>query len=196
MDKNLELVIRYRNGDESAFDELLNNHRKMIYGVIYSLDLNLGDFKVDEESLFQEGSLALLKCVNSFEENKGTKFSSFAFLSIRSRIATIYRNNYKYYKHESYSIDADDKDVDYHISMANMCVCEDPVMYHKELEFSDKLNKFLDNLSSVDQKILAYRQDDYSYKEVSKALGLSPKQVDNRIASIKRKLRKFLKNNE
>lgn len=165
MDKNLELIRNIKNGDEKSFEILLENHKKMIYKIIYSTNVDYGDFQIDVDSLFQEGSLTLYKSVFTFEEDKGMRFTSYAYMTIRARINTCIRDT-KYLGDEIYSIDNCDNQ-DYHLSMASLCVSENPIAYHRELEFQKTLDKFVSNLDEEDQLIFKMRADNISYKEIS-----------------------------
>ena len=144
MDENLQLVKRVRNGDEEAFRILLENHRKMIYSLIYNSSLEMGDYAIDIEEVFQEASLILYQAVFSFEEDKKVKFTSYAYLVLKNRIRNVFRSFYNIYKEETYSIDSHEHQ-DYFLSLA---IKEDPIGYHKEQEFRQKLNHFMNRLTS------------------------------------------------
>ncbi len=150
MDENLELINRIRNGDGEAFKALLENHKKMIYKLIYGLTLEAGDFAIDVGEVFQEASLVLYRAVFTFEEDKNVKFSSYAYLVLKNRIRNVFRSYYNIHKEETYSIDSREHQ-DYLLSLA---VKEDPVRYHKEQEFRKRLDRFMKDLSSEDKQIL------------------------------------------
>ena len=57
MDENIELIRQIRNGDDKAFETLLENHKKMIYKLIYNSTLEAGDYAIDVEEVFQEASV-------------------------------------------------------------------------------------------------------------------------------------------
>lgn len=194
MDKNLELVKRIKNGDEKSYEILLMNHKNMIYKIINTADIYRGDYIADTESLFQEGSIALYNAVFTFEENKGMCFTSYAYMIIRSRINTYLRDD-RSFLDDMCSID-NNPCIDYHISMSNLCIAENPITYHKELEFEETLNKFVDNLNSEDRQIFEMRSNDLSYKQISERLKINTKRVDNRLRLLRRRLKKYLEENE
>ena len=187
MDENLELVRRIRNGDEEAFEMLLENHKKMIYKLIYNSTLEAGDYAIDVDEVFQEASLILYRAVFTFEEDKKVKFSSYAYLVLKSRIRNVFRSYYNIYKEESYSIDSHEHQ-DYLLSLA---IKEDPIRYHKEQEFRKRLDRFIEDLSAQDRQILELRGDQLSYKEISNLLHISTKKIDNRLRILRKRMGQY-----
>ena len=192
MDENLQLVKRVRNGDEEAFRILLENHRKMIYSLIYNSSLEMGDYAIDIEEVFQEASLILYQAVFSFEEDKKVKFTSYAYLVLKNRIRNVFRSFYNIYKEETYSIDSHEHQ-DYFLSLA---IKEDPIGYHKEQEFRQKLNHFMNALPVQDRQILEMRGNKLSYKEISKQLHISTKKIDNRLRVLRKRMGTYLKDDK
>ena len=189
MDENIELIKRIRNGDDEAFETLLENHKKMIYKLIYNSTLEAGDYAIDVEEVFQEASLILYRAVFTFEEDKKVKFSSYAYLVLKSRIKNVFRSYYNIYKEESYSIDSREHQ-DYLLSLA---IKEDPIKYHKEQEFRKRLDRFIDDLSDQDRQILELRGDELSYKDISNLLHISTKKIDNRLRILRKRMEQYLK---
>ena len=188
MDENLALVKQIRNGDEDAFKLLLERHRKMIYKLIYGSSLDAGDYAIDVEEVFQEASLILYRAVFTFEEDKNVKFSSYAYLVLKNRIKNVIRSYYNIYKEEPYSIDSHEHQ-DYFLSLA---IKEDPIRYHKEQEFRQRLDRFIANLSDQDRQILELRGDELSYKEIASLLHVSTKKIDNRLRILRKRMGKYL----
>lgn len=195
MDKYSEYINAIKNGNEEYFNIILEDHRKLIYKIIYNYTLEKGDYMLDTDSLFQEGSLALYKAIFSFEEDKGMSFSSYAYMVIRSKLNTLVRDELKRFEDEHYSID-NYPNIDYHVSMSNLCVAENPVAYHKEIEFERKLDDFLEKLSVEDRAIIEMRDDNASYKQISERLHINTKRVDNRLRVLRNKLKKYLEDEE
>lgn len=194
MDKNIELIEKIKNGDEESFNMLLENHRRMIYKIIYNFDLQHGDYLADIDSLFQEGSIALYKAVFTYEKEKGMCFTSYAYMVIRGRICTYLRDT-KELSEEIYSID-NCENIDYHLSMSSTYVSDNPINYQRELEFEETLNNFVSKLSEEDKQIFEMRSDNLSYKQISERLKINTKKVDNRLAALRKELKKCIKEKE
>ena len=148
MKENIELIRQIRNdrNAQEAFTKLLKQFKPMIYKIIYSNQLDKGDFRIDENDLFQEGSLALYKAALSYEEERNVRFSSYAYMVIRSRIRQILRSASK-----SYGDDVSlDTSVDYSLKFS---VRDNPSDYHREERFREELEAFMESLAEEDRRI-------------------------------------------
>lgn len=190
MDYIEELVKRVKKGDDAAFTELLGIYQKMIYKLIYNNNLMTGDYMQDVDSLFQEGSLALFDSCYSFEEGKGARFSTYAYMVIRARLNTYIRNN-KIMNDDCFSIDNTNA-IDYRSLISSLLVTENPIEYHRQKEFERILNEFISNLSKEDKQIVKMRYFDLSYKQISERLKINTKRVDNRLRVLRNKLKSYL----
>lgn len=185
MDDNNKLIKRIKDGDNEAFDELLLNNKKLIYSLIYSFDLQCGDYVIDEDDLFQEGCLALYEAVFTYEDRRDTKFSSYAYILIRSKLANYITRYYRIYNKECLSIN-EMSNIDRYCRNA---VSDVPFIYHQQNELKSHLGKFLKTLSLEDRMIIDMRKNDYSYKEISDRLKINTKKIDNRLATIRKDLK-------
>lgn len=88
-DKNLELIKRYREGDERAGEELATLNSPLIYNVA-------GRFSgrgIDKEELFEMGSLGLVKAINTFDFSRECAFSTYAVPLIFGEIRRFLRDD-------------------------------------------------------------------------------------------------------
>lgn len=73
-DKNPKLILKYRNGDEEAGEELVNLNTPLIYSIA-------GRFSgrgVEMSDLIECGLLGLVKAINTFDTERGCAFSTYA----------------------------------------------------------------------------------------------------------------------
>src|ERR1041385_5617108 len=82
--QDLKLVLRARNGDESALDQLMRRYTGFVRLKASSYFLAGGD----SEDLIQEGLIGLYKAVRDFRTDKETSFRSFAELCVTRQIIT------------------------------------------------------------------------------------------------------------
>ena len=87
---NEELIQAIRSGDDPQgnTERLYTQNIKLIESVVrryQSIE--------DHDDLFQEGSMALISAVNTWDENAGSGFSSYAWTQIRKAIQRYYENN-------------------------------------------------------------------------------------------------------
>ena len=82
--EDLHLVIRSRNGDDSALDALMRRYTGFVRLKASSYFIAGGE----SEDLIQEGLIGLYKAVRDFRSDKETSFRSFAELCITRQIIT------------------------------------------------------------------------------------------------------------
>lgn len=191
MEKYSEIIKEIKNGNKDAFNIIYEDHRKMIYKIIYGHKLEKGDYLMDVDSLFQEGSLALYDAVFSYREEKGMSFTAYAYMVIRGRINTYIRDTYKKSEEENTSLE-NARNIESLISKSAYCISESPVAYHREMEFRRKLSEFVSKLPHEDKEILIMRSEDLSYKQISERLNTNAKHVDNRLTILRKRLKKHL----
>ena len=181
-----KLIRRIRNYDKEAFGELLEVFQRMIYKIIYSFNLDNGDFRVDENDLFQEACLALYDAVFTYEEDRNVQFLTYAYMVIRSRISTQLRCLSRSQGEDLVSLD---NRLDHSLKFA---VSEDPVQYHQDEILKEKYERFLITLNEEDRRILELRDEDLSYKQIAEELHISVKKVDNRLRNMKKRFKRFI----
>ena len=182
------MIDRIRNGEEDAFRLLLKRYHRMIYRIINSFRLENGDYAVDKNDLYQEASLALYHAAFTFQRDRNTKFSSYVFLIIRSRLINVLREYHRTYEEEKYSID-NAENLDHRSSY---CIRDNALDYHRENEFKEYLDQFLKELTPEDRTILAMRVEDCSYQQIAQRLQINTKRVDNRLRKLRIRLRDHL----
>ncbi|MBR2802043.1 MAG: sigma-70 family RNA polymerase sigma factor [Erysipelotrichaceae bacterium] len=183
-----EAIRRIQAGEDEAFTVILEKYRPLIYSFLRSLPEAAGAYIVDRDDLIQEGIIALHEACCTYREERGTVFSTFAYLVIRRKMHRVfYRENSRYLK-EYYSLDqyaeAD------HLSLLTASrVGEDPVGAYNARQKQQELSEMLSRLSREDSRILEMRSRSCSYSEIAAELGTTAKRVDNRLQRLKRRFR-------
>ena len=192
---NEKLVTRIKSGDQDAYKELLEAFNNMIRKLINTYSIEMGDYKFDYEDIYQEACLALYQACTNYKDDQGMQFSSYAYLLIRSRVINRIRKNYRVYKDEYFSID-NYENAEYDRHLVTTAVSDNPVAYHYKKSFNDQMYSFYNGLIKLDQDIIRLRSIGKTYKEISNDLGVSTKKIDNRLRFIKKKLKKYILDNE
>ncbi|KPU44029.1 RNA polymerase sigma-F factor [Oxobacter pfennigii] len=88
-EKMRELLIKMRNGDNSARDEFIKGNLRLVLSVIQRFN-NRGEY-VDD--LFQVGCIGLIKAIDNFDLSQNVRFSTYAVPMIIGEIRRYLRDN-------------------------------------------------------------------------------------------------------
>ena len=81
-DEELRTFEKLRKGDRKAFDKIVTSNLKFVV----SIAKRYRKYGVNFADLISEGNLGLIKAVGNFDENKGTRFISYAVWWIKAYI--------------------------------------------------------------------------------------------------------------
>ena len=84
-----ELLVKARQGDMQAREELVNGNMKLVLSVIQNFS-NRGE---NPDDLFQVGCIGLIKAVDNFDITMDVKFSTYAVPMILGEIRRYLRDN-------------------------------------------------------------------------------------------------------
>ncbi len=158
-----ELVVAYAEGNNSAFDILLNRHRTNVYSYIYFIVRN----RELAEDIFQE---TFVKAIITIKQGRYTENGKFrAWIS---RIAhNLIIDNFRQEKNEQ-TVSNDDCEVDlFNNSKLSDGTIEDMMVKEQILSDVKRLIEYLpDNQKEV--LVLRYYQD-LSFKEIADITGVS-----------------------
>jgi len=190
--EDLNLVLRSRNGDDSALDALMRRYTGFVRLKASSYFIAGGE----SEDLIQEGLVGLYKAVRDFRSDKETSFRSFAELCITRQIITAIKTATRY-KHAplntyvSFSqtpAGQEDSDVTLGDALAGPSV-DDPVVCVISTEELQSLVFTLGTgLSPLESDALRLYLEGLSYEEMAEELGCDTKTVDNALQRVKRKV--------
>lgn len=174
-----QLVLNYRQGDASAFNELYERYMKTVKFFARNLYL-LG---ADYEDLLQEGMLGLIKAVNSYKEGESS-FRTFATLCIKSSLYTAVK---KYSATNALPLN---NSVEYSVLDKLNFFNENPEVETIKKEGVNELIKLIsDKLSKRELQILKLYLDGLSYDEISKNTNLNFKAIDNALQRARKKIK-------
>ena len=179
------LVDRFKNGDQAAFDEMVQRYWSRIYSMVHQLLRN----QQDAEEVTQDAFIRAHKGLVNFRGDSA--FSTWLY-QISTNLA---RNRYWYWwrrkRDKSVSFDAplgDESDS----TLADLIPAEvespDDITVNQEL--IDKISESMENLGAKHREILILRTvKNLSYEEISAILGISIGTVKSRIARARETLR-------
>lgn len=167
--------------------QLIKENMKLVSFVIKNKRLYIPN-RLDIQDLYQEGYVLLIKAANSYKENTGNEFSTYAintiYLGLRAFVDRYFEKRYSFqgdsldceiYKNNS---EKDDKK-----TWKDLLEDEDPGFEQIILEDAIKKSKIKDI-----EKIINFKIQGYEIKEIQKELGLSRPTVDKRLKGFKQEL--------
>ncbi|MFL5934805.1 MAG: RNA polymerase sporulation sigma factor SigH [Gaiellaceae bacterium] len=189
---DLQLVMRARNGDQKALDELIRRYTGFVRLKASSYFLAGGD----SEDLIQEGLIGLYKAVRDFRADKETSFRSFAELCVTRQIITAIKtatrfkhqplNQYVSFSHTPAGQDNDECTLGDALpgpSTNDPAVC---VISTEELQ--SLVFCLGTGLSSLEADALRCYLEGLSYEQMAEQLDCDCKTIDNALQRVKRKI--------
>ena len=191
--EDLQLVVRARNGDQSALDALIRRYNGFVRLKASSYFLAGGD----AEDLVQEGLIGLYKAVRDFRHDKETSFRSFAELCVTRQIITAIKtatrfkhsplNTYVSFSNTPAGQDSD-SDVTLGDALPGPSVDDPSVCVISTEELQSLVFALGTGLSKLEADALKLYLEGSSYEQMAEALGCDTKTIDNALQRVKRKV--------
>ena len=194
-----EIVEMSHQGDASAEEYLLDKYKNFVRSKARSYFL----VGADHEDIVQEGMIGLYKAIRDFRPDKLSSFRAFAELCITRQIITAIKtatrqkhiplNNYVSLNKPLYDEESDRTLLDV-IVEGRVSDPEELIINMENVgNIRTKINEVL---SGLEQEVLNAYLDGKSYQEIAEALGRHVKSIDNALQRVKRKLEKYLEENQ
>ena len=191
--EDLQLVLRARNGDSAARDEMIRRYTGFVRMKASSYFLAGGD----AEDLLQEGLIGLCKAIRDFRHDKETSFRSFAELCVTRQIITAIKtatrfkhqalNNYVSFSNTPAGQDPD-SDCTLGDALPGSHVDEPSVQVISSEELKSLVFSLGTGLSKLEADALRMYLEGSSYEDMAEELGCDTKTIDNALQRVKRKI--------
>ena len=191
--EDLQLVMRYRNGDSLALDQLVRRYSGFVRLKASSYFLAGGD----ADDLIQEGLIGFYKAVRDFRVDKETSFRSFAELCVTRQIITAIKtatrfkhrplNGYVSFSQTPAGHDAD-SDCALGDALPGPSVNDPSVCVISSEELESLVFCLGTGLSRLEADALRLYLEGSSYEEMAEELGCDTKAIDNALQRVKRKI--------
>lgn len=194
-----EIVVLARNNDSGAEEYLITKYRNYVKAKAKSYFL----IGADKDDIYQEGMIGLYKAIRDFRPDKLSSFRAFAELCITRQIITAIKtatrqkhiplNSYISLNKPIYDEESDRTLMDI-LSTIHISDPEELIISREEkIKIEHKMSEVL---SSLEMQVLNYYLDGKSYQEIACDLNRHAKSIDNALQRVKRKLEKYLKEQE
>lgn len=184
------LVARIQSGEHNAFRELVKSYDGLIKKVVNSTDVP----NDEKEDLYQEGLIGLYKAALSYEEGSNASFATFAGVCIKHSIISalrIYYGNKNKQLRSSLSLDTEDSDI--RETQGSSTFAQPDVQLIEKEEYDALIFKIDSILSPFERRVFKLYLNGTSYGEISRALHVPLKSVDNAVQRIRGKLKQLKK---
>ena len=191
--EDLQLVMRVRNGDEGAREQLIRRYTSFVRMKASSYFLAGGE----GDDLIQEGLIGLWKAVRDFRPDKETSFRSFAELCVTRQIITAIKtatrfkhqalNSYVSFSHTPAGQEPD-SDCTLGDALPGSHVDEPSVQVISTEELQSLVFCLGTGLSRLEHDALRFYLEGSSYEEMAELLDCDTKTIDNALQRVKRKI--------
>src|SRR5215471_169270 len=191
--EDLQLVLRARNGDQSAIDALIRRYTTFVRLKASSYFLAGGD----GDDLVQEGLIGLFKAVRDFRPDKETSFRSFAELCVTRQIITAIKtatrfkhsplNTYISFSHTPAGQESD-SDCTLGDALPGPGVNDPAVCVISTEELQSLVFSLGTGLSPLESNALRLYLEGSSYEQMAAELACDTKTIDNALQRVKRKI--------
>ena len=191
--EDLQLVVKARNGDGQALDQLIRRYTGFVRLKASSYFLAGGD----SEDLIQEGLIGLYKAVRDFRHDKETSFRSFAELCVTRQIITAIKtatrfkhsplNTYVSFSHTPAGQDPDGE-CTLGDALPGSSVNDPSVCVISTEELQSLVFALGSGLSKLEADALKLYLEGSSYEEMAELLDCDTKTIDNALQRVKRKI--------
>ena len=184
-----ELIKRFKEGDEVAFEQLLQRYKPLISKIARKYYIR----GYEIEDFYQIGAMAFYKAALTFEEKENATFYGYVLSCVRNKIVSQCR---KHMQKIDYATDYEDLAIV--MESSNIYTIEKSETL--EAEKNTKLHVYRTELSKLlakdhffgplEQICLEGFMEGLSYSEIAKKHGIDIKKVDNALMRIRAKIRK------
>ena len=195
-EKERECFKRWKDGDTSAKDELIEHNLRLVAHVIkkYSSGNN------DQDDLISIGTIGLIKAINTFNSEKGIRLATYAARCIENEILMHFRNLKKTAQDVSISDPIDIDSEGNPLTLMDIIYREDTIADDIDLKIkSEYLKKFISEIKEERERkiiIMRYGMDGnkpLTQREVAKALKISRSYVSRLEKKVLENMRKKFK---
>ncbi|URZ00617.1 sigma-70 family RNA polymerase sigma factor [Clostridium felsineum] len=185
------IIVQAKAGDNDAKTALINDNIKYVKKIANNFCLNNKGLSL--EDLIQEGIIAIIKAINSYDLNKNVKFSTYVYKMINFILISEIKKKYSYFKLPEHQVSkvVRFRRKAFELKLEDYCYkysCEKMGLSYKEyanMIYLSNINNisYLNGKKSFDKKVsigdkLSY--EDINYKKVEERIDLLSILSDNK----------------
>lgn len=179
------LLLRFRRGDDSAFEALVSRYMGLISSAAESFrTCALSSDDIDIEDFVQVGLMGLLSACKTFDEKKGKSFKNFALDCAKNRFRDMAKASSKKSAVPPDNIVSLD-------GFTSLCDENEGTLaeaLERKEYIRSRYREIKEKLSPFEYRVSRLYLSGYSYKECAERLKVDEKKVDNALTRIRKKL--------
>lgn len=184
--EEINLILKAQKGDTVALEAVISRYFWLVRSIVRKYFITNGN----EDDLFQEGCLSILKAVREYDPEKNDNILFFMSLCIeagvRDALRAATRNKHKLLS-DAVSLTSFSENADGNVPSEYVY---DPVHNYIERE---GLDTFYENVGKICSElhvtVLRYFLEGYTYAEIASMTGINSKKVDNIMYTVKKKIK-------
>ena len=171
-----EAIEKMVNGDQNAKDKLIKHNLRLVAHIIKKYYSTYSD----QDDLISIGTIGLIKGINSFKPEKGTKLATYVSRCIENEILMYFRNMKKTSQEISFSEPIDTDSEGNPLTLIDIISIDDTII--DDIDYKEKLNKAIKIINYItckrDRQIIIMRygldgNPPKTQKEIAKSLNIS-----------------------
>ena len=189
-----ELLQKLATGDENARKILIEHNLRLVAHIVKKYYANYSE----QDDLISIGTIGLIKGINSYNHNKGTKLATYCARCIENEILMYFRNNKKISQEISFNEPIDTDSEGNPLTLMEIIAIDDTII--DDIDTNNKLKILANSINNIkderDKTIIIKRygldgQPPLTQKEIAKTLKISRSYVSRIEKRILEELRKL-----
>lgn len=170
-----DCLQRFAKGDKEARDTLIAHNLRLVAHIIKKYCSG----NTDQEDLISIGTIGLIKAVNTFDQSKGIRLSSYAARCIENEILMYFRSTKKSAQDVSMNEPIDSDKDGSALTLMDVLATDDNIFDNLDRKIRcEQLYKYIKRLPTREQTILRLRygldgKEPQTQREVAQFLGIS-----------------------
>ena len=139
-----EEIEKMANGDDSARKKLIEHNLRLVAHIIKKYYSNYSE----QDDLISIGTIGLIKGINSFKAEKGTKLATYCARCIENEILMYFRNNKKLSQEISFSEPIDTDSEGNPLTLMDIIAIDDTII--EDIDTKNKIIKLINVLNNME----------------------------------------------
>ena len=176
-----DIIYSIREIGDEIQDVLFKKYEPLIKKIAHEKYQKQGSLGIDIDDFIQEGYIGLNSAINNYDVNEGVLFFTYATICIKRQIQQYSKRFYRKKEIKSYKY--------YEDNDSNLLIAEASDVYMVSDYYYEELINIKNQVPFLRSCIFELKYNGFSYREISKLLDISEKEVDRNLYVFRKFLR-------